>query len=89
MMIILIGCMLVLCQKKKIGIDVTQKFPEEGYTQEWPGEIKMTQQVKSLVDAKCNLYATEGTAAMITAMGFPVTMTTKKLNEGHPNVLML
>ena len=24
---------------------------------------------------------------MITAMGFPVTMTTKKLNEGHPNVI--
>ncbi len=33
------------------------------------------------------LYATEGTAAMITAIGLPVTTITKKLNEGHPNVI--
>jgi len=33
------------------------------------------------------LYATEGTAAMITAAGLPVTMITKKLSEGHPNVV--
>jgi carbamoyl-phosphate synthase large subunit len=33
------------------------------------------------------LYATEGTAAMIEAVGLPVTMITKKLGEGHPNVL--
>ncbi|MFC1898770.1 carbamoyl-phosphate synthase large subunit [Chloroflexota bacterium] len=32
------------------------------------------------------LYATEGTAAMIEATGLPVTMITKKLSEGHPNV---
>ena len=33
------------------------------------------------------LYATEGTAAMIQAVGLPVTMITKKLSEGHPNVI--
>jgi carbamoyl-phosphate synthase large subunit len=33
------------------------------------------------------LYATEGTAAMIEAAGLPVTMITKKLGEGHPNVI--
>jgi len=33
------------------------------------------------------LYATEGTAAMIEALGLPVTMITKKLSEGHPNVI--
>ncbi len=33
------------------------------------------------------LYATEGTAAMIEAAGLPVTMISKKLSEGHPNVI--
>jgi carbamoyl-phosphate synthase large subunit len=33
------------------------------------------------------LYATEGTAAMIEAAGLPVTRITKKLGEGHPNVI--
>jgi len=33
------------------------------------------------------LYATEGTAAMIEATGLPVTMISKKLSEGHPNVI--
>jgi carbamoyl-phosphate synthase large subunit len=33
------------------------------------------------------LYATEGTAEMIESMGFPVRMVTKKLGEGHPNVV--
>ena len=33
------------------------------------------------------LYATEGTAAMIEAVGLPVTMISKKLSEGHPNVV--
>ncbi|MFP3897768.1 MAG: carbamoyl-phosphate synthase large subunit [Dehalococcoidia bacterium] len=33
------------------------------------------------------LYATEGTAIMIESMGLPVKMVTKKLNEGHPNVV--
>ena len=43
--------------------------------------------VRNLVHAGCSLYATEGTAAMISAMGLPVTMITKKLGEGHPNVV--
>ncbi len=33
------------------------------------------------------LYATEGTASMIKAVGLPVTTITKKMNEGHPNVV--
>jgi carbamoyl-phosphate synthase large subunit len=33
------------------------------------------------------LYATEGTAAMIEAVGLPVTKISKKLSEGHPNVI--
>jgi carbamoyl-phosphate synthase large subunit len=33
------------------------------------------------------LYATEGTAAMIEAAGLTVNLTTKKLHEGHPNVV--
>jgi carbamoyl-phosphate synthase large subunit len=43
--------------------------------------------VRELLQAGCRLFATEGTAAMIDAMGLPVTMTTKKLGEGHPNVV--
>ena len=43
--------------------------------------------IQGLNRAGCRLYATEGTAAMISAMGLPVTMTTKKLREGHPNVV--
>jgi len=33
------------------------------------------------------LYATEGTATMIEAVDLPVKMITKKLSEGHPNVI--
>ena len=43
--------------------------------------------VRELLQAELRLYATEGTAAMITAMGAPVTTITKKLSEGHPNVV--
>ena len=43
--------------------------------------------INGLHQADCHLYATEGTASMIQAMGLPVTMTTKKLSEGHPNVV--
>ena len=39
----------------------------------------------SEVDYK--LYATEGTATMIEAAGLPVKMISKKLSEGHPNVI--
>ena len=40
--------------------------------------------VRELHDAGCQLFATEGTAAMISAMGIPVIMATKRLDEGHP-----
>ncbi len=43
--------------------------------------------IRQFVKAGYRLYATEGTAAMIQAMGIPVTMITKKLTEGHPNVV--
>ncbi|MDD5288339.1 MAG: carbamoyl-phosphate synthase large subunit [Dehalococcoidales bacterium] len=43
--------------------------------------------IKKLAGTGYKLYATEGTAKMLTAMGLPVTMTTKKLSEGHPNVV--
>jgi carbamoyl-phosphate synthase large subunit len=33
------------------------------------------------------LYATEGTAAMIQAVGLSVKMISKKLSEGHPNIV--
>jgi carbamoyl-phosphate synthase large subunit len=43
--------------------------------------------VRQVADAGCPLYATVGTAAMIRAMGIPVTMTARKLGEGTPTVL--
>ena len=43
--------------------------------------------IKQLHSLRHELYATEGTAAMIESMGLPVKMVTKKLSEGHPNVL--
>ena len=43
--------------------------------------------IKRLAECGYGLYATEGTAAMIQAMGLPVTMISKKLSEGHPNVV--
>ncbi|MFP3879898.1 MAG: carbamoyl-phosphate synthase large subunit, partial [Dehalococcoidia bacterium] len=43
--------------------------------------------IKQLHSLGHELYATEGTAAMIESMGLPVKMVTKKLSEGHPNVI--
>ncbi|MBI2952963.1 MAG: carbamoyl-phosphate synthase large subunit [Chloroflexi bacterium] len=43
--------------------------------------------IKDLAGLGYKLCATEGTAAMVEAIGLPVQMVTKKLNEGHPNVL--
>jgi len=43
--------------------------------------------VKRLSQVGYNLYATEGTSAMIQALGLEVTMISKKLSEGHPNVV--
>jgi 4-hydroxy-3-polyprenylbenzoate decarboxylase len=35
----------------KIGIDATKKLPEEGHTREWPGDVRMSAEVKARVDA--------------------------------------
>ncbi|HWO72962.1 MAG TPA: carbamoyl-phosphate synthase large subunit, partial [Dehalococcoidia bacterium] len=43
--------------------------------------------IRRLHAAGYKLYATEGTAAMITALGLPVEQVTKRLDQGHPNVL--
>ncbi len=43
--------------------------------------------IRKFSEVGYKLYATEGTAAMIEAAGLPVTRITKKLGEGHPNVI--
>jgi carbamoyl-phosphate synthase large subunit len=43
--------------------------------------------IRRLCGAGYHFYATEGTASMITAAGMPVNFITKKLSEGHPNVV--
>jgi 4-hydroxy-3-polyprenylbenzoate decarboxylase len=37
---------------ERLGIDVTQKFPEEGYEQDWPNEIVMSKSIKEQVQEK-------------------------------------
>jgi carbamoyl-phosphate synthase large subunit len=43
--------------------------------------------IRRLHEAGYRLYATEGTAAMIRALGVGVEQVAKRLDEGHPNVL--
>jgi carbamoyl-phosphate synthase large subunit len=43
--------------------------------------------IRQLQAAGYALYATEGTATMAEALGLPVTMVTKVLSGGHPNVV--
>jgi len=43
--------------------------------------------IKQFAKLGYRLYATEGTAAMIQAAGPVVTMISKKLDEGHPNIV--
>ncbi len=43
--------------------------------------------VHALHDAGCELYATEGTGAMLDALGIPATVVTKVLSGTHPNVV--
>jgi carbamoyl-phosphate synthase large subunit len=45
--------------------------------------------IRHLAQSGSKLYATEGTAAMIEGAGLPVRMTSKKLDEGHPNIIDL
>jgi len=43
--------------------------------------------IRAFAEAGYRLYATEGTAAMVRALGYDVTMTTKRLGEGSPDML--
>jgi carbamoyl-phosphate synthase large subunit len=43
--------------------------------------------VRDLASAGYQIYATEGTAAMIRAIGLPVERVPKRIEEGHPNVV--
>ena len=43
--------------------------------------------IRQLAQAGFRLYGTEGTAKMIAALGLPVEQVTKRLREGHPNVV--
>ena len=43
--------------------------------------------IRRLAQAGFRLYATEGTATMIDALGLPVEQVPKRLSEGHPNVV--
>jgi carbamoyl-phosphate synthase large subunit len=43
--------------------------------------------VRKMRETGCRLYATEGTSAIIQAAGMEVTMISKKISEGHPNVI--
>jgi carbamoyl-phosphate synthase large subunit len=43
--------------------------------------------IHALHDAGSRLYATAGTADLISALGLPVHVVEKGLNEGHPNVV--
>jgi carbamoyl-phosphate synthase large subunit len=50
-------------------------------------KTQMLPVIRKLHDSGCRLYATEGTAGFIAALGLPVEQVTKRLNEGHPNVV--
>lgn len=50
-------------------------------------KAEATALIHEIIQAGLKVYATEGTAAMVEAMGAPVTLITKKLSEGHPNVV--
>jgi 4-hydroxy-3-polyprenylbenzoate decarboxylase len=36
----------------KMGVDATRKWPDEGFTREWPEVLRMTPEVKAQVDRK-------------------------------------
>ncbi|WP_003543407.1 menaquinone biosynthesis decarboxylase [Desulfotomaculum nigrificans] len=40
----------------KMGIDATKKWPAEGHNREWPDDIEMSEEIKSLVDRKWQSY---------------------------------
>ena len=43
----------------RMGIDATKKWKTEGHDREWPGDIEMTDDVKSLVSKRWNEYGIE------------------------------
>jgi len=43
----------------KIGIDATKKLPSEGFTRQWPDDISMSDEVKSLVTKRWKEYGFE------------------------------
>jgi carbamoyl-phosphate synthase large subunit len=43
--------------------------------------------IRNLVEAGYKIYATEGTAATISAIGLPVEQVPKRLDQGYPNVV--
>ena len=45
------------------------------------------QMIRELYSAGCTMYATEGTAAMISGLGLPAVAIPKRLSAGHPNVV--
>lgn len=40
----------------KIGIDATKKWASEGHSRQWPDDIKMSENIKKLVDSKWDRY---------------------------------
>lgn len=40
----------------KMGVDATKKWPEEGYQREWPPEIHMSEEIKTLVEKRWKEY---------------------------------
>ena len=44
-------------------------------------------QIRRFATTGYKIYATEGTAAMLEAAGLPVKIISKKLTEGHPNII--
>ena len=50
-------------------------------------KAESVQMMRDLNSAGCTIYATEGTAAMISGLGLPVVPIPKRLSAGHPNVV--
>jgi 4-hydroxy-3-polyprenylbenzoate decarboxylase len=44
------------CFGSKMGIDGTRKWPGEGFTREWPDEIRMSEEIRNLVDKRWQTY---------------------------------
>jgi 4-hydroxy-3-polyprenylbenzoate decarboxylase len=40
----------------KMGMDATRKLKGEGFEREWPDEIKMSDDIKKMVDEKWKKY---------------------------------